>query len=160
MNPVRDNMSGAQPHTRLKKMQTSNDVIQIHQHRLSSPQTTNYKPQTNLMRWYANHGRHALPWRRTRDPYAIYISEAMLQQTQVERVIPFYDRWLKQFPTWQSLARENGRARPRVGRTRLQPTRALRPRRRADRRLKRDPKNIGWMARPARHGPLCLRRRF
>jgi A/G-specific adenine glycosylase len=58
-----------------------------------------------LLAWYARNGRHALPWRKTRDPYAIYVSEAMLQQTQVDRVIPFYDRWLKRFPTWHALAR-------------------------------------------------------
>jgi A/G-specific adenine glycosylase len=42
-----------------------------------------------LLGWFAEHGR-ALPWRRTRDPYAILVSEVMLQQTQVERVIPRY----------------------------------------------------------------------
>jgi A/G-specific adenine glycosylase len=49
------------------------------------------------------HGRD-LPWRRTRDPYAIWISEIMLQQTQVKTVIPYFDRWMKQFPTIATLA--------------------------------------------------------
>jgi A/G-specific adenine glycosylase len=45
-----------------------------------------------------------LPWRKTRNPYRIFVSELMLQQTQVDRVIDFYKRWLKKFPTWTSLA--------------------------------------------------------
>lgn len=56
-----------------------------------------------LLRWYRQYGRD-LPWRRTRDPYRILVSEIMLQQTQVDRVIKFYKRWLKQFPTWRKLA--------------------------------------------------------
>ena len=56
-----------------------------------------------LLDWYAQQGRN-LPWRRTRDPYAIWISEIMLQQTQVKTVIPYYERWLKKFPTVQDLA--------------------------------------------------------
>ncbi len=58
---------------------------------------------TLLLRWYARHGRD-LPWRKTRDPYKILVSEIMLQQTQVDRVILFYDRWLKRFPNWKKLA--------------------------------------------------------
>lgn len=54
---------------------------------------------------YTTHGRHALPWRATRDPYHILVSEVMLQQTQVERVIPYYEAWLKEFPTAQALAK-------------------------------------------------------
>jgi A/G-specific adenine glycosylase len=56
-----------------------------------------------LLDWYAAHGRD-LPWRRTRDPYAILVSEVMLQQTQVERVIPRYLRFLERWPTVESLA--------------------------------------------------------
>lgn len=56
-----------------------------------------------LLSWYAQQGRD-LPWRRTRDPYAIWISEIMLQQTQVKTVIPYYHRWLEQFPTVEELA--------------------------------------------------------
>lgn len=53
---------------------------------------------------YKKRGRHGLPWRKTRDPYKILVSEVMLQQTQVERVIPFYKRFLKCFPTAGALA--------------------------------------------------------
>jgi A/G-specific adenine glycosylase len=56
-----------------------------------------------LLSWYAEHGRD-LPWRRTRDPYAILVSEVMLQQTQVERVVPRYVAWLERWPTVDSLA--------------------------------------------------------
>lgn len=49
-------------------------------------------------------GRHALPWRATTDPYRILVSEVMLQQTQVERVIPYYERFLKRFPSVADLA--------------------------------------------------------
>src|SRR5271154_5990748 len=57
----------------------------------------------NLLRWYAVHKRD-LPWRRTRDPYKIWISEIMLQQTTVSTVISFYERWIKDFPTIHHLA--------------------------------------------------------
>src|SRR5882672_8866698 len=56
-----------------------------------------------LLAWYAASGRD-LPWRRTRDPYAILVSEVMLKQTQVERVIPRYLRWLERWPTAAALA--------------------------------------------------------
>jgi A/G-specific adenine glycosylase len=56
-----------------------------------------------LFAWFAEHARD-LPWRRTRDPYAILVSEVMLQQTQVERVQPRYLRWLDRWPTVSSLA--------------------------------------------------------
>ena len=56
-----------------------------------------------LLAWFHEHGRD-LPWRRTRDPYAILVSEVMLQQTQVERVVPRYLRWLERWPTAQALA--------------------------------------------------------
>jgi A/G-specific adenine glycosylase len=56
-----------------------------------------------LRSWYAQMARD-LPWRQTRDPYSIWISEIMLQQTQVKTVLPYYDRWLKQFPTVAVLA--------------------------------------------------------
>ena len=54
--------------------------------------------------FYQVHGRHTLPWRQTKDPYRILVSEVMLQQTQVDRVIPKYKEFLKAFPTWGSLA--------------------------------------------------------
>jgi A/G-specific adenine glycosylase len=56
-----------------------------------------------LLAWYSRHGRK-LPWRGTRDPYAILVSEVMLQQTQVERVVPRYLRWLERWPTAKALA--------------------------------------------------------
>lgn len=56
-----------------------------------------------LATWFAERGRD-LPWRRTRDPYAILVSEVMLQQTQVERVVPRYHAWLERWPTVHSLA--------------------------------------------------------
>lgn len=57
-----------------------------------------------LLDWYAEN-RRDLPWRRTRDPYAIWVSEVMLQQTRVEAVTPYYRRWLRRFPTVRRLAR-------------------------------------------------------
>jgi A/G-specific adenine glycosylase len=57
-----------------------------------------------LLHWYRRNKRD-LPWRRTRDPYAIWISETMLQQTRVAVVIPYYDRFLAEFPDIESLAR-------------------------------------------------------
>ncbi|HEU4725810.1 MAG TPA: A/G-specific adenine glycosylase [Candidatus Eisenbacteria bacterium] len=57
-----------------------------------------------LLRWYRRHKRE-MPWRETRDPYAIWVSEIMLQQTRVETVIPFYHRFLERFPTVEALAR-------------------------------------------------------
>lgn len=57
-----------------------------------------------LLAWYAREGRAGLPWRATRDPYAILVSEVMLQQTQVERVIPKYLAFLEAFPTLAALA--------------------------------------------------------
>jgi A/G-specific adenine glycosylase len=56
-----------------------------------------------LVQWYRQQGR-SLPWRNTQDPYAIWVSEIMLQQTQVKTVLPYYDRWLQLFPTVQALA--------------------------------------------------------
>ncbi|HEY7344595.1 MAG TPA: hypothetical protein VH620_03465 [Gaiella sp.] len=59
--------------------------------------------EARLLLWYARSARD-LPWRRTRDPYAILVSEVMLQQTQVERVVPRYERWLDRWPTAEALA--------------------------------------------------------
>ena len=56
-----------------------------------------------LLSWFDEHGRD-LPWRQTRDPYAILVSEVMLQQTQVARVVPRYLRWLKRWPSVEALA--------------------------------------------------------
>ena len=57
----------------------------------------------NLLSWYRRHGRD-LPWRTTRDPYHILVSEVMLQQTQVDRVLPKYHEWLGRYPTFEALA--------------------------------------------------------
>jgi A/G-specific adenine glycosylase len=56
-----------------------------------------------LLAWYGQNGRD-LPWRNTRDPYAILVSEVMLQQTQVERVVPRWHAWLEKWPAVESLA--------------------------------------------------------
>ncbi len=58
--------------------------------------------QDAILAWYAEHAR--LPWRHTHDPYAILVSEVMLQQTQVPRVLPRYLRWLERWPTAEALA--------------------------------------------------------
>jgi len=63
-----------------------------------------YRARANaLLHWYAA-GHRDLPWRRTRDPYAIWVSEIMLQQTQVTTVIPYYERFLARFPNIAALA--------------------------------------------------------
>jgi A/G-specific adenine glycosylase len=56
-----------------------------------------------LLAWFSQNGRN-LPWRKTRDPYAILVSEVMSQQTQVERVVPRWRRWLERWPTVEALA--------------------------------------------------------
>src|SRR6266511_4653644 len=56
-----------------------------------------------LLTWYRAHGRD-LPWRRTDDPYHILVSEIMLQQTQVDRVLPKYAEWLAKYPSFGALA--------------------------------------------------------
>jgi A/G-specific adenine glycosylase len=58
----------------------------------------------DVITWQKKHGRHALPWQNTRDAYRVWLSEIMLQQTQVAAVIPYYARFLETFPTVQSLA--------------------------------------------------------
>ena len=57
-----------------------------------------------LLEWFTANARD-LPWRRTRDPYAIWVSEIMLQQTQVKTVIPYWARWMRELPTVEALAR-------------------------------------------------------
>lgn len=58
-----------------------------------------------VYRYYKREGRHTLPWRATHDAYSVLVSELMLQQTQVPRVLPKYEAFMKQFPTVESLAR-------------------------------------------------------
>jgi A/G-specific adenine glycosylase len=72
---------------------------------MSKPRALTHAPEFRrfLIRWFRRHGRD-LPWRATRDPYRIIVSEFMLQQTQVSRVQVYYERFLQRFPTIQSLA--------------------------------------------------------
>jgi A/G-specific adenine glycosylase len=58
----------------------------------------------SLVNWFTDNARD-LPWRTTRDPYAIWISEIMLQQTQVKTVIPYFERWMKRLPTLEAFAK-------------------------------------------------------
>ncbi|MEO8637178.1 MAG: A/G-specific adenine glycosylase [Gemmatimonadales bacterium] len=67
----------------------------------STPEILRFRRR--LLRWFRRHGRD-LPWRRTRDPYAVLVSEFMLQQTQVSRVTEFYGRFLSQYPSVHHLA--------------------------------------------------------
>ena len=94
-----------------------------------------------LLDWYARE-RRDLPWRRTSDPYAILVSEVMLQQTQVARVVPRYEAWLERWPDEDALARRGARRRPgRLGRPGLQHARRAAARglpRRRPRRLAAD----------------------
>ena len=68
------------------------------------PTSTNKQRfRRRLLEWYRRNGRD-LPWRRTSDPYHILVSEVMLQQTQVDRVLPKYHEWLGKYPTLEALA--------------------------------------------------------
>ena len=62
-----------------------------------------------LLTWYER-VRRPLPWRATRDPYALLVSEVMLQQTQALRVVPYYERWLARFPDVAALGAARRRA--------------------------------------------------
>ena len=73
--------------------------------RIDPTQLTTF--QRGLLAWYRRHGRD-LPWRHTRDPYEILVSEVMLQQTQVKRVLEFYPRFLALYPTAEELAAASG----------------------------------------------------
>ena len=64
--------------------------------RPSSPPPGDFSAR--LLDWHLRHGRHDLPWQASRDPYRIWLSEVMLQQTQVTTVIPYYARFLARFP--------------------------------------------------------------
>jgi len=57
-----------------------------------------------LLAWWEVHGRHDLPWQHPRTPYRVWISEIMLQQTQVSTVIPYFERWMRAFPDVPTLA--------------------------------------------------------
>lgn len=66
---------------------------------------TTQKFRNIVWKYYAEHGRHELPWRKSHDPYRVLVSEVMLQQTQVERVIPYFKAWMKKYPNVRSLAK-------------------------------------------------------
>src|ERR1041384_2689059 len=68
------------------------------------PSPTSEQLVRRLLRWYRENARD-LPWRRTTDPYAIWIAEVMLQQTQVKTVIPYWERWIGALPNIQALAK-------------------------------------------------------
>lgn len=57
-----------------------------------------------VMNFYQQNSRDDLPWRKNTSPYCVTVSEIMLQQTQVDRVIPFFKNWMKLFPNWKQLA--------------------------------------------------------
>jgi A/G-specific adenine glycosylase len=67
------------------------------------PPAARQRFRRRLLAWYRTHGRD-LPWRRTADPYHILVSEVMLQQTQVDRVLPKYHEWLEKYPSLEALA--------------------------------------------------------
>lgn len=78
-------------------------ALRVGMERSSFVNPTKKKIQKNLLRWFEKSKRD-LPWRKTRDAYAIWISEVMLQQTQVATVMPYYERFLRLFPTVHRLA--------------------------------------------------------
>jgi A/G-specific adenine glycosylase len=73
--------------------------VKPHSHRLAAPAGF----ADEVVRWQTSHGRHELPWQNTRDPYRVWLSEIMLQQTQVTTVIEYYGRFLERFPTVAAL---------------------------------------------------------
>ena len=74
-----------------------------------SPEQTNTNLQSKfvkpLLHWFDSHGRKTLPWQQNSDPYHIWVSEIMLQQTQVETVIPYYQKFITRFPNIETLAK-------------------------------------------------------
>jgi A/G-specific adenine glycosylase len=79
-------------------------MTRVRKHGKSSDSERDFGAErARLLAWYDQHARD-LPWRRTRDPYAIWVSEIMLQQTRVDTVIPYYGRFLSRFPDARSLA--------------------------------------------------------
>jgi A/G-specific adenine glycosylase len=72
--------------------------------RRASPGPEPAQLRRRLLAWYDRHGRD-LPWRRTRDPYPVWLSEVMLQQTRVATAEPYYHSFLDRFPTLAALAR-------------------------------------------------------
>lgn len=72
---------------------------------MSSTRSKLEKFRKEVFAHYETRGRHALPWRASHDPYKVLVSEVMLQQTQVERVIPYFKEWLRLFPNVEALAK-------------------------------------------------------
>lgn len=70
---------------------------------LSISEEKRHTIQTQLLAWYGQNKRD-LPWRKNKDPYRIWVSEIMLQQTRVDTVIPYFERFMKLFPTVEDLA--------------------------------------------------------
>jgi A/G-specific adenine glycosylase len=64
---------------------------------------------TALVEWHARHGRHDLPWQHNRTPYRVWVSEIMLQQTQVSTVVPYYERFMQRFASAAALGRPHSR---------------------------------------------------
>jgi A/G-specific adenine glycosylase len=86
-----------------RKIEVSPAPIRISYTSSSAP-LLDFLVTSDLLEWFHKHKR-TLPWREKRTPYRVWISEAMLQQTQVATVIPYFERWLKKFPTVQALAK-------------------------------------------------------
>ncbi len=91
---MKQNGSGFRPRKAARKTKKSKPFVEPGSKR---------RFQARLLKWYKQHGRD-LPWRKTSDPYKILVSEVMLQQTQVERVIPKYHEFLERYPSFQHLA--------------------------------------------------------
>lgn len=89
---------GRQNESRVKKVIRINQVVQ--------EESPYYDPSFSnaVIAWQKQHGRHTLPWQQTNDAYRVWLSEIMLQQTQVTTVIPYYQRFLENFPTVHDLA--------------------------------------------------------
>ena len=104
-----------------------NWVLTQHLRPRRAAQALSESPKQRLLSWFAANGRD-LPWRHTRDPYAMLVSEVMLQQTQVARVVPRWTAWLERWPTVEALAAAASRRRhPRLAGARLQPARRQPP---------------------------------
>jgi len=70
--------------------------------RTSIPKTSFYRA---ILKWFDQHGRTHLPWQQDVTPYRVWVSEIMLQQTQVQTVIPYFERFMSRFPTIETLAK-------------------------------------------------------
>ena len=71
---------------------------------MSAPPPQPERFATALIAWQRRHGRHDLPWQQRRTAYRVWVSEIMLQQTQVATVIPYYERFMRRFPSLVALA--------------------------------------------------------